>query len=104
SVSDRVRRGSHRDPLARMTSRIGEHTFRHEYGRLVAVLVRRVGLRHLEAVEDAVQGPLLAALTAWVEKGVPDDAEAWLYRAAHNHLMGVLRTDQGHVQILARAA
>ena len=34
----------------------GDHYFRHEYGRLVAVLVRRVGLHHLEMVEDAVQG------------------------------------------------
>lgn len=40
-----------------------DHYFRHEYGRLVAVLVRRVGLHYLDAVEDAVQGALLAALT-----------------------------------------
>jgi len=77
-----------------------EHYFRHEYGRLVAVLVRRVGLHHLEAVEDAVQGALLAALTTWVADGVPDNSGAWLYRVAHNHLLGVLRKDQGQRQIL----
>jgi RNA polymerase sigma factor (sigma-70 family) len=81
-----------------------EHYFRHEYGRLVAVLVRRVGLRHLEAVEDAVQAALLAALTAWVTSGIPDNADAWLYRVAHNHLLGVLRKDQGHRTILDAAA
>jgi len=37
-----------------------EHSFRHDYGRLVAVLVRRVGAQHLELVEDAVQSSLMA--------------------------------------------
>jgi predicted RNA polymerase sigma factor len=81
-----------------------EHYFRHEYGRLVAVLVRRVGLRHLEAVEDAVQAALLAALTAWVTSGVPNNSGAWLYRVAHNQLVGVLRKNQGHQHILEAAA
>jgi RNA polymerase sigma factor (sigma-70 family) len=77
-----------------------DHYFRHEYGRLVAVLVRRVGLHHLDAVEDAVQGALLAALTAWLANGIPHDPEAWLYRVAHNHLLGVVRKAQGHQRIL----
>jgi RNA polymerase sigma-70 factor (ECF subfamily) len=80
-----------------------EHYFRHEYGRLVALLVRRVGLHHLEAVEDAVQCTLMTALTAWVTSGIPDNSGAWLYRVAHNHLLGVLRKDQGHEHILNRA-
>src|SRR5712692_8273040 len=73
----------------------GGTLLRHEYGRLVAILVRRVGLPHLEAVEDAVQGALLAALTAWANS-IPDNPSAWLYRVAQNHLVGVLRKDQGH--------
>jgi RNA polymerase sigma factor (sigma-70 family) len=79
-----------------------EHFFRHEYGRLVAVLVRQVGLRHLEPVEDAVQAALLTALTAWVADGVPREPGAWLYRAAHNQLLGVLRKQHGHQRVLAR--
>jgi RNA polymerase sigma factor (sigma-70 family) len=81
-----------------------EHYFRHEYGRLVALLVGRVGLHHLEAVEDAVQGALMTALTAWVVSGVPDNSGAWLYRVAYNHLLGVLRKDQGHDHILKSSA
>jgi RNA polymerase sigma-70 factor (ECF subfamily) len=77
-----------------------EHYFRHEYGRLVAMLVRRVGLSRLEAVEDAVQAALLAALTAWLKGGVPDNPSAWLYRVAQRHLLGTLRKDQGHQRIL----
>jgi len=81
-----------------------EHYFRREYGRLVAVLVRHAGLSHLEAVEDAVQDALLSALTAWLADGIPHDPSAWLYRVAHNHLLGVLRKDQRHQRILGGGA
>jgi RNA polymerase sigma-70 factor (ECF subfamily) len=83
---------------------LAEHYFRHEYGRLVAVLVRRVGLPHLAAVEDAVQSALMAALTAWLADGIPDDATAWLYRVASNHLAGALRKARGQQRLLDGAA
>jgi RNA polymerase sigma-70 factor (ECF subfamily) len=81
-----------------------EHYFRHEYGRLVAQLANKLGLRHVEFVEDAVQSALAAALTAWVASGLPRDPSAWLYRAARNHLIGALRKDAGRLRILASAA
>lgn len=65
--------------------------FRHEYGRLVAVLSRRVGVHHLELVEDAVQTALEAAVETWPQSTVPESPSAWLFRAAHNHIMGELR-------------
>ena len=46
------------------TPKLVEHFFRHEYGRLVAMLSRRVGVQHIEAVEDAVQSALMKALEA----------------------------------------
>lgn len=88
-----------RSPNLHQASGLVEHYFRHEYGGLVALLVRRVGLGRLEAVEDAVQAALLAATTAWLE-GVPREPRAWLYRVAHNHLVGVLRQEGGHRRIL----
>ena len=81
-----------------------DHFFRHEYGRLVALLARRVGLGHLEAVEDAVQGALESALSAWLGDGIPDDPAAWLYRVAANRLFGALRDDRGRRRILDGAA
>lgn len=74
-----------------MTTSLAERFFRHEYGRLVAMLSRRVGLHHLEAVEDAVQEALLAALDSWPKTVVPDNPSAWLYRVAHNQFVGELR-------------
>jgi RNA polymerase sigma factor (sigma-70 family) len=81
-----------------------EHAFRREYGRLVAQLVRKVGARHVELVEDAVQAALAAALTAWVKDGVPRAPGAWLHRVACNHLLGALRQDAGRARILAGVA
>jgi RNA polymerase sigma-70 factor (ECF subfamily) len=80
-----------------------EHFFRREYGRLVALLTSRVGVRHLDLVEDAVQGALLAALTAWTAHGRPDDPGAWLYRVASNNLTGDLRRTAGRQRLLERA-
>jgi RNA polymerase sigma-70 factor (ECF subfamily) len=71
-----------------------EHYFRHEFGRLVAVLSRRFGLGRVEQCEDAAQTALLRALSSWPRSGVPDDKGAWLYRVAYNHMLDVLRGER----------
>ncbi|MEQ1899820.1 MAG: sigma-70 family RNA polymerase sigma factor [Devosia sp.] len=71
--------------------RLVEHFFRHEYGRLVAIMSRRVGVRHLPAIEDAAQSALMKALEAWKLGGLPDNPTAWLFRVAQNALAGELR-------------
>src|SRR5258708_12646966 len=81
-----------------------EHFFRREYGRLVAILTHKAGVRHIDLVEDAVQTALMTALTSWVAKGIPEDPGAWLYRVAHNHLIGALRNNAGRLRILEAAA
>src|SRR5688572_16715542 len=68
-----------------------DHFFRHEYGRLVAMLSRRVGVHHVEAVEDAVQYALAVAVETWPKSSVPEAPSAWLFRVAHNHVVGELR-------------
>lgn len=83
-----------------MTAALAEHFFRHEYGRLVATLSRRVGVHHIEAIEDAVQASLMAALETWTRGGTPDDPTAWLLRVAHNALLGGFRKDARRRRIL----
>ena len=68
-----------------------EHFFRHEYGRLVAILSCRLGVEHLTEIEDAVQSALMSALEHWTISGVPDNPSAWLYRVSNNKLLGELR-------------
>jgi RNA polymerase sigma-70 factor (ECF subfamily) len=76
------------------------HFFRHEYGRLVATLSRRVGAQYLEDVEDAVQSALMTALETWTIAGLPDNPPAWLFRVAQNNLLGELRRRTGRRRIL----
>jgi RNA polymerase sigma factor (sigma-70 family) len=70
----------------------------------VALLARKVGVRHIELVEDAVQAALMTALTSWTMHGLPDRPSAWLYRVAHNEVIGELRQRAGRLQILEQAA
>jgi RNA polymerase sigma-70 factor (ECF subfamily) len=77
-----------------------EHFFRHESGRLVALLSRALGLHHLELVEDVVQGALLKALQSWSRQGIPTEPEAWLYRTARNLAIDEIRRRGVHDRIL----
>lgn len=79
---------------------IEEHFFRREYAKLVATLSRRVGVQHIEAVEDAVQSALMTALQTWPRSGLPDRPTAWLFRVAYNELVGELRTQTTRSRLL----
>lgn len=65
--------------------------FRRESGRLIALLVNRVGVARIDLVEDAVQDALVSAMRNWSMNGVPGNPTAWLYTAARNALMDRLR-------------
>src|SRR5690349_2919176 len=68
-----------------------EHLFRHEAGRLLAGLGRRLGLDQLDLAEEAVQDALVQALRQWPFQGVPASPAAWLARVAHNRALDLLR-------------
>ena len=57
-----------------------EHVFRHEYGKIIAILVHKFGAIHLEKIEDAVQDALLKAMQVWAYKDIPENPTAWLLR------------------------
>jgi RNA polymerase sigma factor (sigma-70 family) len=81
-------------------SELVEHYFRHEYGRLVALLTSQLGARHLELAEDIVQTALSRALTAWPRTGLPIEPSAWLYRTAKNLALDALRRQQVGERVL----
>lgn len=76
------------------------HFFRRAYSRLVAQLSHRVGAAYMQDIEDAVQTALTRALESWVAGGVPPNPGAWLYRVAHNALMGSLRQANARRRLL----
>jgi RNA polymerase sigma factor (sigma-70 family) len=59
--------------------------------QVLGVVVRRY--RNFADAEDAVQAALLAATTAWPEKGQPDDPLAWLVRVASRRMTDTFRSD-----------
>jgi RNA polymerase sigma factor (sigma-70 family) len=77
-----------------------EHFFRHEAGRLVAVLTRIFGWRHFDLVEEMVQSTLLTALQSWRVRGIPANPSAWIHRVAKNRIADALR----RVEVGARVA
>lgn len=71
-----------------------DHLFRHEAGKMIAVLTRVFGIQHLELVEDTVQETFLKALQAWKYGQMPENPAAWLMRVARNQAIDLLRRQQ----------
>jgi len=74
-----------------------DHLFRHEYSKLVALLVNKYSASKIDLVEDAVQEALYKAAKIWPYKETPDNPSAWLYRVASNHLIDQLRKENKSV-------
>ena len=75
-------------------SGVVEHLFRHESGRMVAILTRIFGIEHLGLAEDVVQDTLGRALQTWPYHGIPENPAAWIMRAARNRALDVIRRDR----------
>lgn len=71
--------------------RLVGHLFRHEAGRMAAVLTRMLGSAHLDDVDDIVQETLLKALEVWKYRGVPTNPTAWLFTVARRKAIDHLR-------------
>ena len=85
------------------TSQLVEHFFRHEYGRLVALLTRDLGVRNLELAEDVVQAAMSRALVSWPRSGTPVEPTAWLFRTAKNLAIDNLRRQKLEQEIFDSA-
>ncbi|HEY4108883.1 RNA polymerase sigma factor, partial [Puia sp.] len=71
-----------------------DHLFRHEAGKMIAVLTRIFGIHNLELVEDTVQETFLKALQVWKYRPVPDNPSAWLMQVARNQTIDLIRRQQ----------
>jgi RNA polymerase sigma-70 factor (ECF subfamily) len=68
-----------------------ERIFREEYGRAVAVLVRRFG--DIDLAEEAVQDAFATAVQRWPADGVPPSPAGWLITTARNRIIDRLRRE-----------
>jgi len=71
-----------------------DHFFRHEAGRIVSLLTRIFGLRHLQVAEDMVQETLIAAWSQWSMGGIPDNPSAWVMTVAKRKVLNSLRREK----------
>ncbi|MET9614367.1 RNA polymerase sigma factor [Kitasatospora indigofera] len=78
-----------------------ERVFRQEYGRAVAVLVRRFG--DIDLAEEAVQHAFTRAVERWPADGVPPSPAGWIITTARNRAVDDLRRESVRADRQARA-
>ncbi len=75
------------------------HLFRHEAGKMAAVLTRLLGFQRFDLAQDIVQDTLLKAMSVWKLKGIPENPSAWLYTVAKRKAIDWLRQQKLHESI-----
>ena len=79
-----------------------ERVFREEYGRAVAVLVRRFG--DIDVAEEAVQDAFAIAVQRWTSSGLPPSPAGWIITTARNRIIDRLRREASRDDRHAQAA
>jgi RNA polymerase sigma-70 factor, ECF subfamily len=79
-----------------------ERIFRDEYGRAVAVLVRRFG--DIDLAEEAVQDAFAMAVQRWTADGLPPSPAGWLITTARNRIIDRLRREASRDERHGQAA
>src|ERR1044072_2531124 len=72
-------------------SRLTDHFFRDEAGKLISVLTGIFGIDRLQFAEDVVQESLVRALRTWPYIGVPQNHAAWVTESATNLAPDLIR-------------
>jgi RNA polymerase sigma-70 factor, ECF subfamily len=84
-------------PVARV-----EQTFRLEFGRAVATLIRLFG--DIDLAEEAVQQAFVVALERWPVTGVPPNPGGWIVTTARNKAIDRFRRESSRHDRQAQAA
>lgn len=73
-------------------TRIVEHTFRAEHGKVFGALVSFLG--DLDLAEDVLQDAMLTALETWERDGIPQNPAAWMTTVARRKAIDRIRRDK----------
>lgn len=80
-----------------------DHLFRHQAGKMVAVLTRIFGLQNIELAEDVVQDAFGKAIKDWTYK-IPENPAGWLMTVAKNKAIDVVRRQRYQKEFAADMA
>ena len=78
-----------------------DHLFRHQSGKMIAVLIRIFGMHNLEMIEDVVKESFLRAMHTWTFQQLPESPAGWLMQVARNRAIDIIRRQQ-HFQQYSR--
>lgn len=67
--------------------------FKTEFSKIVSVLVKHYGFRHIENAEDIVSDTFMLAAENWAKNGIPDNPTGWLYGVAKNKSKDFFKRD-----------
>lgn len=94
--------GQEADPARTVDAGEIGRTFREEFGRSVATLIRAFG--EIDLAEDAVQDAFAIALRRWAIDGLPPNPGAWITTTARNRAIDRLRRARRERELLREAA
>lgn len=83
---------------AQKATKIVEHLFRKQSGKMSAILTRIFGFQNSELIEDIIQETFLSAIKTWPLKGFPENPEAWLMLVAKNKIINELNRKKRHAE------
>jgi RNA polymerase sigma-70 factor (ECF subfamily) len=90
-----------KEPEHSSVEKVADHLFRHQSGKMIAVLTRIFGTHNLEMAEDVVQEAFLRAIQTWTFNQLPDNPAGWLMQVARNRAIDIIRRQQ-HFQQYSR--
>jgi len=80
------------------TKKLVDHLFRHEAGKMIAILTRLFGMKHIDLAEDVVQEAFLKAMQTWAYENIPNHPAGWLMQVAKNKAIDLIRRKQSAIQ------
>lgn len=71
-----------------------DQLFRHESGKMVAVLTKVLGTANIDLAEDVVQDAIVEAINQWTYKGVPENPTGWIYNVAKFKALNFIKREK----------
>lgn len=71
-----------------------DHLYRHEYGKIVAVLTKTFGPENMHTAEDVTQEAMVEAVRQWTYRGIPDNPAGWIYKVAKFKAINLIKKER----------